>query len=341
MTGKQKAILIIIFLIPFLFIDIINYLTEPSKYDVSEEITFLIPKGASLNQVADTLSHYDIIDNKEIFVVLGKVTGAENKLRAGRYRFNSQMDYYEIFDYLTGTKSEPIYITVIEGSSNEMVADAFAGGLNIDRQKFLQLCRDSLFIERILGEKRPSLLGYLMPETYAFDWGTKEEQIIRYLVRQTLKIFERDSVQKAMNHFQMTRHQVITMASIIEGEAILDKERSTIASVYHNRLERGMRLQADPTIQFIIPGEPRRLLYDDLKIDSPYNTYIYKGLPPGPINNPSKASILAAISPEKTDYYYFVARGDGSHVFSRTASEHVRAKAEFDKIRRKVRANKK
>ncbi len=139
----------------------------------------------------------------------------------------------------------------------------------------------------------------------------------------------------------MTMHDILTLASIVEGEAILDKERPVIASVYYNRLSRGIRLQADPTIQFIIKGPPRRLLLKDLEIDSPYNTYKYKGLPPGPINNPGKLSILAAVFPAQTKYLFFVARGDGSHIFSRTAKEHARAKRKFDKVRRQVRLKKK
>jgi UPF0755 protein len=134
----------------------------------------------------------------------------------------------------------------------------------------------------------------------------------------------------------MRMHDILTIASIIEGEVIVDAERPIVASVYYNRLRKRIRLQADPTIQYIIPGAPRRLLIKDLEIDSPYNTYVYYGLPPGPINNPGKASIMAAIYPANTKYLYFVAKGDGSHVFSKTLSEHNRAKASFDKIRREV-----
>ena len=141
---------------------------------------------------------------------------------------------------------------------------------------------------------------------------------------------------RKLNEMSFTPHQVLTLASIIEGEALLDEERPVIASLYHNRLKRGMKLQADPTIQYIIKGPPRRLLIKDLKIDSPYNTYIYKGLPPGPINNPGEASIRATIFPADTNYLYMVAVGDGSHTFSRTLSEHNKAKEAFDKVRREV-----
>jgi UPF0755 protein len=134
----------------------------------------------------------------------------------------------------------------------------------------------------------------------------------------------------------MNIHQILTLASIIEGEAVFDEERAVISSVYHNRLNRRIKLQADPTIQYILEGPPRRLLYKDLEIDSPYNTYKYYGLPPGPISNPGKKSILAAIYPSATKYIYFVAKGDGKHVFSTNASDHQKAKAQFDQIRREV-----
>ena len=175
-----------------------------------------------------------------------------------------------------------------------------------------------------------------MPDTYVFAEGISEEQVMRFLIEQTLNIFKSDSVQKRMKELGLTRHQVLTLASIVEGEAMIDEERPLIASVYLNRLKIGMKLQADPTIQFLLPDGPRRLTYKDLQIDSPYNTYLYRGLPPGPINNPSKASILATLFAAKTNYLYFVARGDGSHVFTKTAHEHLKAKRKLNKLRKKV-----
>ena len=136
---------------------------------------------------------------------------------------------------------------------------------------------------------------------------------------------------------QMSEQDVVTLASIIEGEAVYDAERSVISAVYHNRLKKGMKLQADPTVQYIIDDGPRRLLHKDLEIDSPYNTYLYKGLPPGPINSPGSKSLYAALYPADNRYLYFVAKGDGYHTFSNTEREHKRAKRAFQKIRRKVR----
>ena len=173
-----------------------------------------------------------------------------------------------------------------------------------------------------------------MPDTYVFAEGISEEQVMRFLIEQTLNIFKSDSVQKRMKELGLTRHQVLTLASIVEGEAMIDEERPLIASVYLNRLKIGMKLQADPTIQFLLPDGPRRLTYKDLQIDSPYNTYKYKGLPPGPINSPGYAAIEAALNPDKTNYLYFVADVDGRHIFSRTLREHNREKTRIKKTRR-------
>jgi len=134
----------------------------------------------------------------------------------------------------------------------------------------------------------------------------------------------------------LSTNDVLALASIIEGEAMIDSEMVFISSVYHNRLKKGMRLQADPTIQYIIPDGPRRLLNRDLEIDSPYNTYKYAGLPPGPISNPGILAIRAAVSPAKTDNIFFVADGKGGHIFTKTLRQHLRAKAKFDEIRREV-----
>ena len=133
------------------------------------------------------------------------------------------------------------------------------------------------------------------------------------------------------------RHQILTLASIIEGEAIYDSERPIISAVYHNRLKRGMKLQADPTVQYIIKDGPRRLLNKDLRIKSPYNTYLYEGLPPGPINSPGFKSLNAALYPDENDYLYFVAKGDGYHTFSKNEKEHERAKRAFQRVRKKVK----
>ena len=156
------------------------------------------------------------------------------------------------------------------------------------------------------------------------------------MVSEFWKNFNKTFIERT-NELGFTVHEVVTLASIIEGEALLDKERAIISSVYHNRLEKRMKLQADPTIQYIIPGNPKALSNRDLKRVSPYNTYLNYGLPPGPINNPGLESIKAALYPADTDYLYFVAQGDGSHVFTTNQKDHLRAKALYKQYKRENR----
>ena len=166
-------------------------------------------------------------------------------------------------------------------------------------------------------------------------YGGTELEIIETLVREFKKNIS-DSLLIAAKNLNLSLHQIVTLASIIEGEAGIDEERPVISAVYHNRLKKNMKLEADPTIQYIIPDGPRRLTKSDLTIDSPFNTYLHTGLPPEPINNPGKKSIYAAAFPVKQPFLYFVATGDGRHAFSKTLQEHLLAKKKLDRLRKEV-----
>lgn len=338
MSTKQKGALILIFLLPFALVDVIRYFAVPDHQNIDKRIEVLIPAGATVSQIADTLVNHGLIEDQRLFIFWAKSLGKETRLKAGLYQVPEGLTYPQLVSYLTTGRQKEIFVTLIEGWNNKQIAEALSEKFSIDPDKFMALCSDSAFI-RSLGIEQGNLRGYLLPDTYAFVWGIDEASIIKYLVGKTLELFESDSARAAMAEYGMDVHKILTLASIIEGEVIFDRERGLVASVYYNRLEKGMRLQACPTVQFLLPGKPRRLLLKDLKIQSPYNTYIHYGLPPGPINNPGKKSILATLFPEKTNYLYFVAKGDGSHVFSRSAAAHARAKADFQEIRRDVRRN--
>jgi UPF0755 protein len=336
---KTSYFLIAILVIAFILVDFKHFVVTPPNDTTMDTIVITIPKGAGLDQIADTLETYNIISNKFLFKSWATLTGAERKLRAGYFSVPKDMNPMQAVDFLKSAKSKNVMVTLIEGWSTDQIATELESRIQISSQKFDSLCQDSAYI-RSFGIKVDNLLGYLIPDTYAFYWGMDEKNLIRQLVTRTLKIFEADSVKDALNELKMTRDQVLTLASIVEGEVIYDDERATVASVYLNRLRKGMPLQADPTIQFIIDGPPRRLLLKDLEIDSPYNTYKYYGLPPGPINNPGIKSIMASIFAEKTNYLYFVANGDGRHTFSTNLREHNIAKRAFNKIRREVNRRK-
>ncbi|MGY8750396.1 MAG: endolytic transglycosylase MltG, partial [Fidelibacterota bacterium] len=219
------------------------------------------------------------------------------------------------------------------------IAKELNNKIGVDQNEFKSACKNKLLLWK-WGISEDSVEGYLFPNTYLFSEEEDVQDIIgrminEYKERITLAFRDR------MKVLGMNENEIITLASIIEGEAIYDSERAVISGVYHNRLNIGMRLQADPTIQYIITDSPRRLLNKDLKIKSPYNTYLNKGLPPGPINNPGIESIKAALYPDETDYIYFVATGDGYHTFSRTKEEHNIAKRKFQKIRRQLKRQQK
>ncbi|HHE65680.1 MAG TPA: endolytic transglycosylase MltG, partial [Bacteroidetes bacterium] len=247
----------------------------------------LIPKGASLNRVADILHQNGLLSSKEVFIILGKISGKQHKIKAGYLKIPENLHPWHLLNYLIRPQYADVKVTIPEGLTSNKIASILKNTLMIDSTKFMQLINDSAFCHS-LGVMANNLEGYIFPETYYIPLGTSEEEILRILTRETLAIFEVDSVKRQLEKLGMTVHEIITLASIIEGEVIVDSERVIVSSVYHNRLKKNWLLQADPTIQYIIPGPPRRILKKDLEIDSPYNTYKYKGLPPGPINNPGK-----------------------------------------------------
>ncbi len=307
----------------------------PAHLTQLPSVTIHIPKGASFQQVVDSLQHYQLIQHPRWFRFLAQQTKLDRRVPAGYFSVPKGLNEWQLVQYLRKPRRILVKVTIPEGMRTEKIAGILRRALNIDSTRLVHLVYDTAFA-RSLGIPAPTANGFLMPETYFIPMGIKEEDLLELLVRPTLTIFQQDSVRRQLQQLNMTPLEIITLASIIEGEAMVDSERTIISSVYHNRLRRGWRLQADPTIQFLLKDGPRRLTYRDLQIDSPYNTYKYRGLPPGPINNPGKQAILAALFPASTNYLYFVATGDGGHHFSATLREHNRWKRRFDAIRRQV-----
>jgi len=295
-----------------------------------------IPKGISSRAVLDSLHKKKLVSNYNWSLLLVKVLKMENVFKAGKFDIPDSLNDYQTLYYLSKAPMKLHKITLPEGLSYQRIASLFANKEIADSTAFVNLCENPQFIGKLGIKKIENLEGYLLADTYFFPYGMSPEQIINRIVGEVVAIFQTDSVLAALKTLGYNRHQALTLASIVEGEVIYHSEAPRVASVYHNRLKKRWKLQADPTIQYVIPGPPRRLLYRDLEIKSPYNTYKYRGLPPGPINNPGRASIMAAIFPEKTNYMYFVATGDGYHHFSKTLREHNNWKRKFNRIRRKV-----
>ena len=303
-----------------------------------ERVEINIPKGVSLSQIGNILKEESIISNKRTFTMAVKSLGHEKNIPAGRYVLHNALNNRAIINQLVYGVPSLKSITVLEGWNIYQIANELEKELKISKKTFLRLCNDQRVI-KLFNLEGNSLEGYLFPDTYTFAEGVDPYLVLTRMVNEFINNITK-SMEVQAQEMNMSLLEVITLASIIEGEAIYDSERAIISAVYHNRLKKGMKLQADPTIQYIIDDGPRRLLNNDLKIESKYNTYLYRGLPPGPINSPGKESIIAALYPSVNEYLYFVARGDGYHTFSTNEKDHNKAKKKFQEVRRRVKQQK-
>ena len=303
-----------------------------------ERVEINIPKGVTLSQIGNILKEESIISNKRTFTMAVKSLGHEKNIPAGRYVLHNALNNRAIINQLVYGVPSLKSITVLEGWNIYQIANELEKELKISKKTFLRLCNDQRVI-KLFNLEGNSLEGYLFPDTYTFAEGVDPYLVLTRMVNEFINNITK-SMEVQAQEMNMSLLEVITLASIIEGEAIYDSERAIISAVYHNRLKKGMKLQADPTIQYIIDDGPRRLLNNDLKIESKYNTYLYRGLPPGPINSPGKESIIAALYPSVNEYLYFVARGDGYHTFSTNEKDHNKAKKKFQEVRRRVKQQK-
>ena len=283
-----------------------------------------IPKGASATAVAELLKQESCLENIGLFKLALNMTMKSRSIRSGRYNLKGISSIGQLVKIITSQSDDLVKVTLLEGWTVEQFAGELKDRLQIDSFEFIRLSQDYDFIHG-MNIDAPSLEGFLFPDTYILLKTYTEEEILRVLVNQ----FKHNCYQlleefKSVLYLNM--REITALASIIQGEAVYDDEMPIISSVYHNRLKKNMLLQADPTIQYIIPGKPRRLLIKDLSVESPYNTYKYKGLPPGPINNPGMAALKAAIMPAETDYLYLVSNGQGRHIFTQNNEEHNQAK---------------
>jgi UPF0755 protein len=290
----------------------------------SDSVYILVEQGDSMTRVVQKLREAKLIEGGTGLLTLARILGRDRHIQAGRYDFKKGITLYSVLRKLTGGGVTLKEVTIPEGLNLRQMAGILSRELDIDSLNFVSLATDSRF-SKSLGLSASHLEGYLFPDTYRFSWGTSSEKAAQILVGQFWKIFT-DSLRRRASEINFSLNEAVTLASMIEAEARDGDEREMISAVYHNRLKRGMLLQCDPTVIYALPELDRPLLLEDLEVDSPYNTYKYPGLPPGPICNPGKASILAALYPAHVNYLYFVAKGDGTHVFSSTLREHNNAK---------------
>lgn len=290
-----------------------------------------IPEGASMQHVASLLAERGLIRSRTGFLFLGKLTGADRRIRPGEYALHPGLRPLQILSDMVEGRVRLHAVTIPEGFSVAQVAARLAGLGLVDERAFLALTQDREFI-RTLDLDVPTLEGYLFPTTYHFPKSTNPEDIIRTMVAFTWKAITPELRARASEQ-GMTVHEVLTLASVIEKETGVPAERPLISAVFHNRLRLGIPLQSDPTVIYALESFDGNLRKRDLSVESPYNTYRVRGLPPGPIANPGAESIVAALHPAETSYLYFVSRNDGTHHFSATLAEHNRA---VDKYQRQV-----
>jgi len=322
--------LLLVIVAPLVYIVYWPIGTPPAGQEADIRIRF----GLSPDSIGVMLARENVVNSPRNFMRSLKLLGRSNDLRAGRFRLPRSISNFRAIKLLAEGPQVYTKITLPEGITARKMAGLFSRQMQVDSLLFMRVVNDSGFASRH-GFKVAHLEGYLLPETYYFTYGISESQIIAQLLAQFRKSVG-DSLWARSQEMGYTVHELLTLASIVQGEAALESELPLIASVYHNRLRLGIPLQADPTIQYIISNGPRRLLNRDLEIDSPYNTYRYKGLPPGPINNPGKRAIMATIHPAASNYLYFVANGRGGHTFSANFRQHLAAKSLFDQERRRV-----
>jgi UPF0755 protein len=283
-----------------------------------------IPQGSSFAAAADSLESAGVVRSPRLFRLYASITGRDRDIKAGTYLLEPGLSWNELIQALSAGRGIEQNITVPEGLALRAIVPLLARSIGAPVESLWVAARDTA-TRRRLTVPTPDLEGYLFPDTYRFMYGTSAREAVREMVRRFEAIWE-PTWDARLAELGMSRHAVMTLASIVEKEARLAEERPVISAVYHNRLRQGMPLQADPTVQYAIGEHRTRVLYRDLKIDSPYNTYRNRGLPPGPIASPGRASIEAALFPANVPYRYFVAHPDGHHEFRVTFEEHTAAR---------------
>lgn len=297
-----------------------------------EPVLVTIEQGESAAAIGADLQKQGVIRSGRLFEVLVGITGVQDSLEAGDYEFDRSMTVIEVVRRIAEGRTASLRVTIPEGRRVEEVGEILEESGIVTKQAFLDALDKATYGEPFLaGVPADSLEGFIYPAGYEFNRETDAGQVVATMLRGF-----QDNVADGLQveGQSLSLYEVVTLASIVEREAATPEERPLIASVFLNRLRLGIPLQADPTVQFSVAADPasvaqygwwkKELTLDDLKIDSPYNTYVYPGLPPGPIANPGLASIEAVVRPAQTEYLFFVAKNDGTHVFAETLEQHLR-----------------
>ncbi len=311
---------IVVGMLSFVFVTVAVY-QRPAPGD---PVLFTVRSGESFSRIRDRLAGAGLIQHPRAVGLYALLRRYDRRVKTGTYHFTPGERPKDIVSALVRGDVYKVSVTIPEGFMHSQIAGVLGSIASVDSTLFTLLLTDESLMEEF-DAAGPSLEGYLFPDTYVIPWGLAAREVTRIMVARLGEVFD-DAMLARAAEINLTRHEVITLASVIEAETRLSEERPLVSAVYHNRLRRGMRLEADPTVAYAMGGYKGRLFYRDLEIDSPYNTYKHEGLPPGPICSPGKASIMAALYPDSTSHaMYFVAEGDGGHIFSETLKEHLAA----------------
>ena len=310
-----------------------------------EMVAVNIPMGSSFRQAADSLAAHGLVRTPRLFGRYATLAKRDRTIRYGRYIIPRGASWNEILTALEQGRGIVKRIVVPEGWAVWDIVPTVADSLQVPADSVEAAVRDTALLRRVGAPRSARTLeGYLFPDTYDFPEGATARQAIEIMVQRFERVWKPEWNARAAA-LKMSRHEVVTLASIVEKEVRRGEERPTVSAVYHNRLKIGQALQADPTVQYALGRRrPGRVLFRDLRVNSPYNTYRRTGLPPGPIASPGAASLEAALFPADVPYRYFVAHPDGHHEFRVTYAEHlkaieyVRAAARRDSLERRRRA---
>jgi len=288
-------------------------------------VTVTIPRGATFGQAVDSLVERGVIDHPGWFRLYARARGLPAGLKSGIYTFHVDDSWGDVVTALKAGRGAEVRFTVLEGMMAFEIAERARVWLRIPRDSFFAAVKDTA-LQRELGIRvNPAgVEGYMYPTTYTVPVGIKARDLVRVMTHEFIERWPPEWDAR-VGQLGMTRHQIVTLASIIEAEVRYRPDRPYVSAVYHNRLKRRMALQADPTINYAYGRRLRRVWERNLQIRSPYNTYLHPGLPPGPISQPSDSSIYAALDPAPVGFIYFVAQPDGKHVFSETYADHLAA----------------
>lgn len=335
-SKKRKILRVLVALIAIVFVMVGSFgfyvfqSLQPFK-EKKEEVEITIPLNSSLKTIAEILEDKGVIKNNKAFYYYARYH-KETEFKAGEYTLSPNMELGAIIKKLKEGKliEKDSTFTVPEGYTVRQIAELLEEKGFTTKEEFFDALKNGdysgiWYLKKIPTDRtvKYPLEGFLFPKTYTVEEDATAEDIVRMMLEQTAKEIPQEWMNELLKN-KVTFYDAMILASIVERETVVERERPKVATVYYNRIQKGMKLQADATIQYVLDKQKSRLLYSDLELDTKYNTYKYEGLPPGPISNPGLASIKAAIFPEKHDYLFYVTKKDGSggHYFSKTFEEH-------------------